>query len=69
MRMLIKLYPLSPASKASRKVANVTERKNLHTPLYGVKEFVCLSVFLLQTLTPIIYLFEYFDDVKFMIKT
>ena len=29
-------------------VANLTERKNLHTPVYGVKEFVCL----LQTLNP-----------------
>ena len=34
----------SPASEASREVANLTERKNPHTPLYGVKEFVCLSV-------------------------
>ena len=33
-----------PASKASREVANLTERKNPHTPVYGVKEFVCLSV-------------------------
>ena len=24
--------------------ANLTERKNMHTPVYGVKEFVCLSV-------------------------
>ena len=32
------------ASKASREVANLTERKNLYTPVYGVKEFVCLSV-------------------------
>ena len=39
---MISLYPL--ASKASREVANSTERKNLHTPAYGVKEFVCLSV-------------------------
>ena len=30
-------YP--PASKASREVANLTERKNPHTPVYGVKEF------------------------------
>ena len=29
-------YP--PASKASREEANLTERKNPHTPLYGVKE-------------------------------
>ena len=33
----------SPASEASREVANLTERKNTHPPLYGVKEFVCLS--------------------------
>ena len=32
-------YP--PASKASREVANITELKNLRTPVYGVKEFVC----------------------------
>ena len=48
----------SPANKASREVANLTERKNLHTPVYGVKEFVCLSVCLsvclLPNLTPII---------------
>ena len=31
-------------SEASREVANLTERKNTHTPVYGVKEFVCLSV-------------------------
>ena len=37
-----KSYP--PASEASREVANLTKRKNLHTPFYGGKEFVCLSV-------------------------
>ena len=31
-------------SEASREVANLTERKNPHTPIYGVKEFVCMSV-------------------------
>ena len=31
-------------AKQVREVANLTERKNLHTPVYGVKEFVCLSV-------------------------
>ena len=36
------IYP--PVSKASREVANLTEIKKLHTPVYGVKEFVCLSV-------------------------
>ena len=35
-------YP--PASEASREVTNLTERKNPHTPVSGVKEFVCLSV-------------------------
>ena len=43
----------TPVSEASREVANLTERKNPHTPVYGVKEFVCLSVCMLQTLTPI----------------
>ena len=42
-----KLIPIhkmwSPASKASREIANLT-KKNLHTIVYGVKEFVCLSV-------------------------
>ena len=33
-----------PPSEASREVANLTERKYPHTPVYGVKEFVCLSV-------------------------
>ena len=36
------IYP--PASEVSREVANLTERKNPHTPVHGVKEFVCLSV-------------------------
>ena len=34
-------YP--PVSKASREVANLTGEK-IHIPIYGVKEFVCLSV-------------------------
>ena len=38
------LKHLSPASEASREVANLTERKNTHTPVYGVKKFVSLSV-------------------------
>ena len=32
------IYP--PASEVSREVANLTERKYPHTPIYGVKEFV-----------------------------
>ena len=35
-------YP--PASEASREVVNLTEIKIMHTPVLGVKEFVCLSV-------------------------
>ena len=35
---------LSLASEASREVANLTERNYPHTPVYGVKEFVRLSV-------------------------
>ena len=45
---------ISPTSEASREVANLMERKNSHAPVYGVKEFVCLSVGLWWTLTPII---------------
>ena len=29
-----------PASEVSGEVANLTERKNPHAPVYGVKEFV-----------------------------
>ena len=36
---LVVNYP--PASEASREGANFIERKNLHYPVYGVKEFVC----------------------------
>ena len=39
-------YP--PVSEASREVANLNEIKNPHTPVYGVTEFVCLSVCLLR---------------------
>ena len=35
-------YP--PTSKANREVANLIERKNPHTSVYGVKEFVYMSV-------------------------
>ena len=31
-------------AKRVREVANLTERKNPHTPVFGVKEFVRLSV-------------------------
>ena len=44
----------SPASEGSRKVTNFTWRKNSHTPVNDVKEFVCLSVCLWQNLTSII---------------
>ena len=39
---LTSIYP--PASEVSREVEHLTERKNPHTPVYGVKEFVCLSI-------------------------
>ena len=35
---------IPPASEAGREVANLTWRKNPPPPIYGVKEFVCLSV-------------------------
>ena len=42
-----------PASEAIREVANLTERKNLHTPVDGVKEFVRLSTVCLSVrITP-----------------
>ena len=33
-----------PVMEVSREVANLTERKNPHTRVYGVKEFVRLSI-------------------------
>ena len=48
----LNFYP--PASEASREVANVGVRKNLHTHVNGVKVFVCLSVCLSTNSTPII---------------
>ena len=35
-------YSSPPASKASREVENLIDRKNPHTHVYGVKECVCL---------------------------
>ena len=49
-KIAVTLISLSPSSKARREVANLTERKNLHTHVYGVKEFVCLSVCYLSCL-------------------
>ena len=40
-----------PAGEVSREVANLSERKNLHTPVYGVKEFVRPSVTLYLKIT------------------
>ena len=42
-------FSFPPASEASREVANLTKRKNPHTPVLGVKEFVCLYVCLSVT--------------------
>ena len=44
MKILVRIGINPPASEASREVANLVDRKNLHTPVNGVKEFVCLSV-------------------------
>ena len=52
---LICSYP--PASEGSREVANLTERKNPHTPVYGVKEFVCLSVINFSSLLNLLFNF------------
>ena len=41
------LYP--PVREASRELANITVRKNPHTPVHCVKEFVCLSVVVSET--------------------
>ena len=38
------LHLIPRRAKLVREVANLTERKNPHTPVYGVKEFVRLSV-------------------------
>ena len=43
-------------SKVSRNVANFTEIKNQHAHEYGVKEFVCLSVYLSVTRFDLNYL-------------
>ena len=39
-----KRNPLGTKREASREVANLTWRKNPQLPVYGVKEFVCLSI-------------------------
>ena len=49
-----KMLSYPPASEASGEVTNLTERKNQHTPVYGVKEFVCLSACLWSNFNPII---------------
>ena len=42
MYAIVPYHP--PANEQSREVANFTEKNYQHTPVYGVKEFVCLSV-------------------------
>ena len=54
-----------PASKASSEVENLIERKNPHILVFGVKEFVCLSVFLIPNLTPIISVLAEQNGLKF----
>ena len=41
MTEMCKVLNYSSDSKASREVANLTERKNPPTPVYSVKEFDC----------------------------
>ena len=41
---IVVFYYNPPASEASGEVVNITESKNPHAPVYGVKEFVCLSI-------------------------
>ena len=52
-------------AKRVREVANLTERKNQHTPVYGVKDFFCPSVCMLQTLTLIILGLAKQNELKF----
>ena len=51
LQVQLTFYPYPPASKASREVAKITVRKNLHNPF---KWFISMSVRLWQALTPII---------------
>ena len=53
-----------PASEASRELANLTERKNPHTPVYDVKEFVCLSVI---NFDPNYFVLRYFIVTRFSV--
>ena len=39
VKISFKVFCNPPASKARTEVANLAERKNLPTPVYGVKEF------------------------------
>ena len=41
------LFFIPLQARRVREVANLTERKNPHISVYGVKEFVCLSVTIL----------------------
>ena len=49
-------YP--PASETSREVANLTKRKNLHTPVYGVKEFIQMVGLILFLLLSYLFFIE-----------
>ena len=44
MLFIVAYYFYPPASEASREVANLTDGKNPHSPVYGVKEFVSLRL-------------------------
>ena len=51
-------YHYPPAREGRREAANLTQRRNPHTPVYGVTEFVCLSVCLSVAIYPNVVLFD-----------
>ena len=44
IKTFLKTFSLKIIPLRVREVANLTERKNPHTPVQNVKEFVCFSV-------------------------
>ena len=62
LRCIILNY--TPASEASRELANLTWRKNSNTPVYGVKELDYLSVCLSVSLSVDKFYLKYTNSVK-----
>ena len=69
--IFLDIYPT--ASEASREVANLTERKNPHTPVYGVKETgwqrcsTCQQANIKSGIKKILCFFLQFDQVVYAI--